>query len=280
MSTVKPKYEFFVGTREQFDYLVGVGKILDTYIIFLTDTHELYKGTNRYSADNLIIATSAPINPREEVMYCINGILKIYNATNGWIEISKSFALKIDSESDDTTVPTSKAVKDAIDEAISNLHISEIGAVSGITSTEIGTITVTKDSKATYVPIKGVVVSPSYDVDTRTLTLPVMGNDNPFQISFAEDVHITTGFYNQLNNSIQLTRSDGEIISIELPTVPTTFDVIPKETSTITISIVDGIISAEVRISKEDGNIIEVKDDGLYVSAQKQSGVSNEVIQF
>lgn len=278
-TTTKPKYKYFVGTRAQFDYLAEKGLILDSYLVFISDTHEIYKGTVRYSADNLIIATSAPDNPKESILYSINGILKMYNAEDGWIDISKAFALKIDENSDDTTVPTSKAVMDAINESISNLHIAVDGAVSGVTSTEIGTITVTKDSRATTVPIMGVVVSPSYDADTRTLTLPTMGSDNPFQISFAEDIHLKSGHYNELNNTLQLTRSDGEVISVELPKIPTTFDIVPQESSTVNISIVNGTISAEVKISEVDGNIIQVKDDGLYVSKQEQAG-EDIVIQF
>lgn len=280
-STGKPELKYFVGTRDQYDYLVQKGKILDSYLVFLSDTHEIYKGLNRYSVDNFIITTKVPDNPRPNILYCINGNLKMFSEDKGWINISKPFSLNIDSDSDNTTVPTSKAVIDAINEALSNLHISQDGNVTGITSTEIGTITVEKNSGNMNVPIKGVLVSPSYDEETRVLTIPVMGSKNPFQISFGQDIHVESGYFNKINNTLQLTRSDGEVISIEMPQqLPSSFDIVPKETSTISMVIEDGSISAEVKISKEEGNIIETKEDGLYVSKQKQSGEIQEVTEF
>lgn len=277
----REKYTYFVGTKYQFEQLVKLNKILDSYIIFISDTHEIYKGVNKYGSDNFIILTEKPLNPKEETLYCINGIFMNYSKYYGWKELSKAYSLNIDSESDNTTVPTSKAVKDAIDEALSNLHISENGAISGITSTEIGTITVVKGTGSENVPIKGVLVSPEYDEETRTLTIPVMGSKNPFQISLGKDIYIESGYFNENNNTLQLTRTDGEVISIDMPrNLPSIFDIVPKDTSTISMTIEDGVISAEVRISKEEGNIIETKEDGLYVSKQKQTGELQEVTEF
>ena len=88
-TTNKPKYEYFIGTKDQFTRLIELGKIKDTYIIFLSDTSEIYKGTQRYSADNLCIVDNKPEEPREYVLYLINGSFMVYNKIDGWVEISK-----------------------------------------------------------------------------------------------------------------------------------------------------------------------------------------------
>ena len=49
---MKQKYKYFVGTKDQFEQLVALNKIQDWYIIFISDTHEIYKGVNRYSSKN------------------------------------------------------------------------------------------------------------------------------------------------------------------------------------------------------------------------------------
>lgn len=120
-TTTKPKYEYFVGTKSQFTRLVELGRIKDSYIIFISDTSEIYKGVQRYSADNLSIVNSKPEDPRTDVLYLINGSLMVYNTVDGWAEISKKISVRIDENSDHTTVPTSGAVYQAIKDAISKI---------------------------------------------------------------------------------------------------------------------------------------------------------------
>lgn len=47
------------------------------------------------------------------------------------------------------------------------------------------------------------------------------------------------------------------------------------ETETATVDVTDGVITADVKISEEDGNAITVKSDGLYVPP---AGVAEEVV--
>ena len=49
MSATAKRYKYFVGTKDIFQQLVELNKIEDNYIIFLEDTHEIYKGTKCYS---------------------------------------------------------------------------------------------------------------------------------------------------------------------------------------------------------------------------------------
>lgn len=273
---MKQKYKYFVGTKDQFDKLVEMNKIEDWYIIFISDTHEIYKGVNRYSTDNFMIKTSKPTNPQQNILYSINGELMYYSEEEGWVTLSKAYSLDIPNEdSTDDTIPTSKGVYEAIKEAIENITIDGKGGITNIQSTKAGILTVTKNSIDTEIPLNGVSLKPSYDNDTRTLTIPVMGDDVPFKVSFANDVYIESGYYNELNQTIQLSRSDGEVISIELTGIGSSFN--PKLVETDSIELVlDEMqqLSANVKVSGKKDNCLSVEQDGLYVPESHMSIVS------
>ena len=273
---MKQKYKYFVGTKDQFDKLVEMNKIEDWYIIFISDTHEIYKGVNRYSTDNFMIKTSKPTNPQQNILYSINGELMYYSEEEGWVSLSKAYSLDVPNEdSTDDTIPTSKGVYEAIKEAIENITIDGKGGITNIQSTKAGILTVTKNSIDTEIPLNGVSLKPSYDNDTRTLTIPVMGDDVPFKVSFANDVYIESGYYNELNQTIQLSRSDGEVISIELTGIGSSFN--PKLVETDSIELVlDEMqqLSANVKVSGRKDNCLSVEQDGLYVPESHMSIVS------
>lgn len=273
---MKQKYKYFVGTKDQFDKLVEMNKIEDWYIIFISDTHEIYKGVNRYSTDNFMIKTSKPTNPQQNILYSINGELMYYSEEEGWVTLSKAYSLDVPNEdSTDDTIPTSKGVYEAIKEAIENITIDGKGGITNIQSTKAGILTVTKNSIDTEIPLNGVSLKPSYDNDTRTLTIPVMGDDVPFKVSFANDVYIESGYYNELNQTIQLSRSDGEVISIELTGIGSSFN--PKLVETDSIELVlDEMqqLSANVKVSGKKDNCLSVEQDGLYVPESHMSIVS------
>lgn len=273
---MKQKYKYFVGTKDQFDKLVEMNKIEDWYIIFISDTHEIYKGVNRYSTDNFMIKTTKPTNPQQNILYSINGELMYYSEEEGWVSLSKAYSLDVPNEdSTDDTIPTSKGVYEAIKEAIENITIDGKGGITNIQSTKAGILTVTKNSIDTEIPLNGVSLKPSYDNDTRTLTIPVMGDDVPFKVSFANDVYIESGYYNELNQTIQLSRNDGEVISIELTGIGSSFN--PKLVETDSIELVlDEMqqLSANVKVSGKKDNCLSVEQDGLYVPESHMSIVS------
>lgn len=271
---MKQKYKYFVGTKDQFEQLVALNKIQDWYIIFISDTHEIYKGVNRYSSKNFVITTSLPDKPENDVLYSVNGELMYY--TDEWVTVSKAYSLETPNEdSTDETIPTSKGVYEAIKEAISNITIDGRGGITNIQSTKAGIITVTKNSVDVDIPLNGVALKPSYDNDTRTITIPVVGDDVPFKVSLSNDTYIESGYYNELNHTIQLSRSDGEVISVELTGIDSAFNPKLVETDSVSLTLDEqNQLSANVKISKEQDNCLSVLTDGLYVPEAQMKIVS------
>ena len=139
------KYKYFVGTKKQYNKLVALDLIKSNYIIFVTDTVELYKGLVRYSTDNFKIVDKQPTEPLSDVIYCVNGELMYYNE-NQWIAITKPVSIKVNSKSTDSTLPTAKACYDAIVEQAKTLG-EEINKFKFIVE-ESGTIKWVKDEES------------------------------------------------------------------------------------------------------------------------------------
>ena len=87
MSATTKRYKYFVGTKDIFQQLVELNKIEDNYIIFLEDTHEIYKGTKCYSTYSLRIVNEKPDNPEANILYSVNGVLMTYTGYE-WITFS------------------------------------------------------------------------------------------------------------------------------------------------------------------------------------------------
>lgn len=139
------KYKYFVGTKKQYKKLVALDVIKSNYIIFISDTVELYKGLVRYSTDNFQVVAKQPTEPSPNVIYCVDGTLMYYNEDE-WVTITKPVSFKVNSKSTDSTLPTAKACYDAIVEQAKTLG-EEINNFKFIVE-ESGTVKWVKDEES------------------------------------------------------------------------------------------------------------------------------------
>lgn len=86
------------------------------------DNRELYFGANLYTEPVRFYATTKPATPAQGVLY-IDTVTGAGDAWDGtaWKNVIKAYAVTIDENADDTTVPTSKAVKDYVGAEISKI---------------------------------------------------------------------------------------------------------------------------------------------------------------
>lgn len=106
--------------------------VRDAGSFYLTDdTRELYFGDKKY-AEGVRLYTSAegkPATPAEGVIYVNTdtGVGEVYNGS-AWVVVIKGYATAIGENADDSTVPTSKAVKDYTDAKVAEVA----GIVDGL----------------------------------------------------------------------------------------------------------------------------------------------------
>jgi len=150
------------------------------------------------------------------------------------------------------------------------------GVVTGITddTTTDGQFIVTgSDGSTSAVAVSGVVTTPTWDETSLKLTLPVVGGE-AIEVNIPKDIFLESGSYDITNKQIVLVLNDSSSTEIRFSVT----DMVPiydvTDTSTVDSHITwDGtngkyVISADAKISAEQGNGIEEKADGLYLDVR------------
>lgn len=114
----------------------GLPAVRDADSFYLTDdTRELYFGDKKYT-EGVRLYTNAvgkPATPAEGVLY-VNTDTDVGEVYNGsvWTVVIKGYATSIGAGADDTTVPTSKAVKDYTDAKVAEVagDVANLGALA------------------------------------------------------------------------------------------------------------------------------------------------------
>jgi peptidoglycan hydrolase-like protein with peptidoglycan-binding domain len=246
-------------------------------LYFCSDTRELYKGMDLYT-EAVRVVSVAPSQPAEGILYIFpSGVARSYSESTGWTTVGLPYITSGTLEEDNLTivnangktinkVPTAQVVYDSIAEAITNA-VSGGQVVNSITSTKAGTITVTAGEKETDVAVSGVVVNPTYDPDTRTITLPYADGKESLVIALGKDLFLDANAdnkYNEATGNIELYLNDGSCITIPAKSLIDVYT--GAATSTATVSVSDkNVITADVKVSAKTENRLKVSDDGLLV---------------
>ena len=113
----------------------------------------------------------------------------------------------------------------------------------------------------------GNVKNPTYDPDTRKITLPILqadGTTQNLEINLGKDMVVTSGVYNAESQEIELTLTDGSVVKIPAATLVDVYT--GDATNTVSVSVSDGnVITATVKLSTAEGNLVKSDENGLYV---------------
>ena len=114
----------------------GLPAVRDADSFYLTDdTRELYFGDKKYTEGVRLYTNAAgkPATPAEGVLYVNTdtGVGEVYNGSV-WTVVIKGYATSIGAGADDTTAPTSKAVKDYTDAKVAEVagDVAKLGALA------------------------------------------------------------------------------------------------------------------------------------------------------
>lgn len=231
-------------------------------LYFTTDTLQIFKGEKEYTKSVQLVST-LPDTGVQGVIYAdtTKFTLHAWNGT-AWVALNKGYATSISDTATDSDVPTSKAVKDYVSAKIA-------GAVGGdgIFVTEVsyasGNLTVKKGNDSENVALTGVVNNPTYDAETRKITLPVFGGD-ALEINLGKDLVVTSGSYNSDNESIELVLTSGDKVTIPVGSLIDIYTGAATSSASVSVSD-DNKISVAVKVSATANNQITIEEDGLYV---------------
>lgn len=99
------------------------------------DTRELFFGANLYTEPVRFYTGDKPTAPAQGVLYIheTTGAGDVWNGT-AWVNVIKAYATTIDANADHTTVPTTKATKDYVDQKVADVVAGEVGTLGALAS--------------------------------------------------------------------------------------------------------------------------------------------------
>lgn len=255
--------EFYKLSQSKYDSLESRD---EDSLYFTTDTLRIYKGSVEYTKSceivNSLPDTSSGVfgkiyvNLQDNLPYVFNG--------SSYSQLIKRYTTSIDESSSDESVPTSKAVKNYVDNS-NKSSVDNIEYDQSSISLKISKI----DKSESTLGLTGLVNNPTYDKESRKITLPISGLES-LVIELGKDCYVESGSYNSVTKSIDLVLTNGQTVSV--PAADLVKEYTAKSTNSVIIEInQQGEISSSVKISSESGNILEVKDDGLYAKPESTS---------
>lgn len=138
----------------------------------------------------------------------------------------------------------------------------------------IGAINYSDENRDYSVPLNGLINSASLNGDT--LTLNTIGNGNDISVNLSSiNKNIASASFDPSNNIVTFTYNDNTSITLDLSAIIRTYT--STNTNSINTTISGTSISSELRLSNTDGNLAEIKSDGLYVGAFEDADFSDFV---
>ena len=242
---------FQVGRINQAGWAALATKDADTLYLF-NDTNQIYFGDQRYGGA-IEFVTEVPATGELNTIYVVNnGEGGVYAGTGiSAVCIAKPTATTISADSTNDNVAGAKAVYDYV-------------------TSMVGTGT------------NGLAKKPTYETETRTITIPVVG-DEDVVINLGKDLVVENGTLVEEEGKqyLQLTLTSGDVVKIDVNTLVDIYTGGSTSSATVAISE-DNVITVAVKVSATEGNILVVNEDGLFVPAavpgeETLSGTANVI---
>ena len=263
------------GTQAEYEALKTAGSLNSNYLYFTSDTGKLYKGTIDYT-NSLIKIASVPATGVDGKIYYETGSgqIKTY-IDNEWVVLSYPLTTSIDSQDPSNAKVASEA---AIVSYVENMVggdgvVADIKQKMNAGTAVAGTLTVTKGDASTFdVTMTGTAINPSWDAETRVLTIPVAGGTT-VTANIGKDIFLDPGagknYFDSETKEIVLTLNDDpeNPTVIRIPASALYNDYTGETTNSGTVSI-DGTthsISFDLNINDSAANALVLDQDGLMV---------------
>lgn len=223
-------------------------------VYFITDTQQIYFGSVKFGG-SIEFVTEVPTSADPGTLYVVNGGNDgIYAADGDTVKcVAKGYATTIDENSTNDSAATAYAVYYFVNNAIT-------------TATN------------------GMAKKPTYDAETRTITIPVKGDDDVV-INLGKDLVVQNGTLvdgtgeDEGKQFLKLVLTSGDTVMIDLSKLIDVYT--GGATDTATVVIEGNVIKVNVKISEAVGNMLRVDEaGGLYVAptaVETESTLSGDV---
>ena len=248
-------------------YAADPSTLSDEKIYFLSDTKEIYRGATGFTEAVVMYTGELPATPARKKIYVntANGEGKVYTG-NGWATV----IAPIDSTvvTDGTNPVNSKAVIEYVTKAVNDATSAD-NLIASVAYTPTGAkLTVTNAAGTSEeLVLSSLGASLDYDSATGKLSLKdVTGAVLGSEINLDLERFVKSGSYDPDTGKITLVFNDDES-PVEIPVGDLVDTYTAKNSGSIRLTVTNNEFVAEAIASAADGNVLEIKEDGLYVAA-------------
>lgn len=267
-----------VSTKAEFN----AGSPVETDLYFIADTKEIYRGSESYTESVVLYTDTLPENPAIGKLYINTTDLsgKVHNGT-GWQDAIKPLVDTV--EPDGSNPVTGKAVTEYVAAEIAKITGESGAVVTNITWDDVNQILdVYRGSAKESITFDGLGVSLEYTKGSGQLQLKdTSGNLIGDPVNLDLERFVTGGEYdpNTKNIILYFDNKTGEESTdkLEIPVGDLVDTYTAGTTQSVTMNVSGNQFTANVRISVEGGNALQLKDDGLFVTMPDVSGKMNKL---
>lgn len=260
-------------TQAEYDAGVKAKSLKEDAIYFLSDTRKVMKGSGDFTESVRFYTGTKPTAPAQGVVYINSTTLKgeAYNGS-AWVTVIEPVVNTI-TDTDTTSPVTGKAVADYVKGKFGGKDT--VKAVSYDKEAVALNVT-TGDGKTQTAVLENIGVSIDYTGSTGDLVLKDKNDKVLSTVKLALERFVKSATYSAENHEITLVfNDDQDAITIDVSDLVDTYTV--GNTGSVTMTMTGNNITATVKKSASDKNILEIKADGLYVPETDISGKVDKV---
>ena len=260
------------GTQAEYDALEAKNP---NFLYFTSDTGKLYKGSIDYTNQLATTASVGESGTAGKIYFeTSTGMVKAF-VGNAWKVISYPVTQEIDSTNASTAkLASEKAIVDFVEDMVGGDGVvASIEQKMNAGTAVAGTLLVTKGDASTYdVALTGVATNPTWNAETRVLSIPVVGGTT-ITANIGKDIFLDPGegknYFDPDTKEIVLTLNDDpdNPTVIRIPASALYNDYIGGTTNSGTVAI-DGTshtITFDLNINSSTANALSLDSNGLMV---------------
>lgn len=246
-------------------------------LYFLEDTQEIFKGDISFTQSIVMVnGNQFPQKGAQGKIYINSTNLegKVW-VDNAWKTVIEPIATELTDDRSEKKAVSGDAIKTYVKQKVSEAVTGKF--VEGIdydrTSKELSYI---KNGQTNKIELAGFVTGADYSKDTGDLSFTVQGGET-IKINIPKDNFVQSGEYNKDSNEIILTLANGQKVVIPAADLVDINDY--ESTNTVELKATEGKVSANVIVSKAEGNKLQSTEAGLFVEATDISGKLDKVTE-
>lgn len=272
--------DWHIVTSEQFKE----GTPDPAHLYFLSDTKEIYRGSDKFSLGAVLYTTAEglPAALAENTVYFNTDTCegKVKNADGNMVTVIKPLGA-VDAANTDKPVSGADVVNYVTGKIAEGANVSldgvvvkvEWDAANAILTSTYGDTAATKET----IVFDGLGTTMEFDSATGQLNMKDVSGNVLSTVELGKEKFVSSASYDAEHKKIILSFNDDTApLEIDVADLVDTYDF--QDSDSIAFTSANNIVSANIVVSRADGNTLQVVDDGIFVPATDITGKADKIV--